>query len=59
MKKYFVALDCLAILTTLSSVAYAQRAVVLVRHADRLDDSEDTALSKAGEVRAQLLYIIA
>jgi broad specificity phosphatase PhoE len=34
---------------------YAQRAVFLVRHADRLDGSEDTALSKAGEARAQLL----
>ena len=55
MKKSFVALVCLAILTTVSSVAYAQRAVFLARHADRLDDSEDTPLSKAGEARAQLL----
>ena len=55
MKKSFVALVSLAILTTVSSAAYAQRAVFLVRHADRLDDSEDTPLSKAGEARAQLL----
>jgi phosphohistidine phosphatase SixA len=56
MKKSFVVLVFLAVLTTTSfSVAYAQRAVFLVRHADRLDDSEDTLLSKAGEERAQLL----
>ena len=55
MRKSFVVLVCLAIVTTTASVAYAQRAVFLVRHADRLDDSEDTPLSKAGEARAQLL----
>ena len=55
MKNPFIALVSLAILTTFSSVASAQRAVFLVRHADRLDDSEDTPLSKAGEARAQLL----
>ena len=56
MKKSFVALVSLAaLITTLSSVAYAQQAVFLVRHADRLDDSQDTPLSKAGEARAQLL----
>jgi len=38
-----------------SSVAYAQRAVFLVRHADRLDQSEDSPLSQAGEERAQRL----
>jgi phosphohistidine phosphatase SixA len=55
MKKSFVALVCLAVVTTVASAAYAQRAVFLVRHADRLDESEDTPLSKAGEARAQLL----
>jgi len=56
MKKTFVTLVSLAVLiTTLFSVAYAQRAVFLVRHADRMDDSEDTPLSKAGKARAQLL----
>jgi Fructose-2,6-bisphosphatase len=44
-----------AVLTTFSSVAYAQRAVLLVRHADRLDQSEDSPLSQAGEDRAQRL----
>jgi phosphohistidine phosphatase SixA len=38
-----------------SSLANAQVAAFLVRHADRLDWSEDTALSKAGEERAQRL----
>jgi broad specificity phosphatase PhoE len=45
----------IAILTAFSSVAYAQRAVLLVRHADRLDQSEDSPLSPAGEERAQRL----
>jgi hypothetical protein len=44
-----------AVLTTFSSVAYAQRAVLLIRHADRLDQSEDSPLSPAGEERAQRL----
>jgi broad specificity phosphatase PhoE len=36
-------------------VAQAQIAVFLVRHADRLDWSDDAALSKAGEERAERL----
>ena len=55
MKISLFALVFAAVLTTFSSLAYAQRTVLLVRHADRLDDSEDTPLSKAGEARAQLL----
>jgi phosphohistidine phosphatase SixA len=55
MKTSLFALVLAAVLTTFSSLAYAQRTVFLVRHADRLDDSEDTPLSKAGEARAQLL----
>ena len=43
------------VLTAFFSVAYAQRAVFLVRHADRLDQSEDSPLSPAGEERAQRL----
>ncbi len=38
-----------------SSVAHAQRAIFLIRHADRLDTSQDSPLSKAGEARAQAL----
>jgi len=55
MKIYLVALVLGAVLIIFSSLAHAQRAVFLVRHADRLDDSQDTPLSKAGETRAQLL----
>ena len=55
MKISLVALLLGAVFTTFSSLAYAQRAVFLVRHADRLDDSQDAPLSKAGEARAQLL----
>ena len=55
MKTAFFAIVSLAVLTAFSSAACAQRAIFLVRHADRLDDSEDTPLSKAGEARAQLL----
>jgi broad specificity phosphatase PhoE len=55
MKSSLLALALGAVLTSVASVAYAQRAVFLIRHADRLDDSQDTLLSKAGEARAQLL----
>jgi broad specificity phosphatase PhoE len=55
MKSSLLALVLGAALTSFTSAAYAQRAVFLVRHADRLNDSEDTPLSKAGEARAQLL----
>lgn len=44
-----------AVSIALPSVAYAQRAVFVVRHADRLDDSEDSPLSAAGKERAQRL----
>ena len=44
-----------AALIGLSSIAHAQRAVVLVRHADRLDQSDDSPLSPAGEERARRL----
>src|SRR5580765_6446052 len=33
----------------------AQSAIILVRHAERLDESSDSPLSAAGEQRAQLL----
>ena len=55
MKSSLLALALGAVLISFASVAYAQRAVFLIRHADRLDASEDTPLSKAGEARAQLL----
>ena len=55
MKASFVAMTSLIVFATCFSAAYAQRAVFLVRHADRLDGSEDTPLSKAGEAPAQLL----
>ena len=55
MKTCFFALVLAANLATWSSIACAQRAVFLVRHADRLNESEDSPLSKAGEARAQLL----
>jgi broad specificity phosphatase PhoE len=45
----------LVLLATISCPAYAQRAVIIVRHADRLDQSEDSPLSQAGEDRAQRL----
>lgn len=55
MRTSIVAIALGVVLATWFSVAYAQRAVFLVRHADRLNESDDSPLSKAGEVRAQLL----
>jgi len=37
------------------SAAFAQQAVFLIRHADRLDPSLDSPLSPAGQVRAEQL----
>lgn len=39
----------------LAPAGMAQRAVFLVRHAEKADDSTDTALSKVGEARAEAL----
>lgn len=38
-----------------ASPALAQRAVILVRHAERADQSKDSALSEAGHARARAL----
>ena len=46
------------VLGTLCPAAFAQKAVFLVRHADRLDSSDDSPLSKAGEARAQRLAML-
>jgi broad specificity phosphatase PhoE len=47
----------LTVLALLASpgLASAQRAVFLVRHAEKMDDSRDAALSPAGEQRAERL----
>jgi len=44
-----------ALLLFAASEARAQSAIILVRHAERLDESTDSPLSTAGEQRAQLL----
>jgi len=43
------------LLLVAASEARAQSAIILVRHAERLDESTDSPLSAAGEQRAQLL----
>lgn len=53
-----IAVVVAAALIALPSVAHAQRAVFVVRHADRLDDSEDSPLSPAGKARAQRLAAV-
>lgn len=55
MNTRFLILFLGAVLVGLPALAHAQRAVLLVRHADRLDQSEDSPLSKSGEARAQAL----
>ena len=45
----------LAVVGTTPRVAWAQKAVVVVRHAERVDESEDSPLSPAGLQRAQTL----
>ena len=55
MRNTLLAFLALVLLTTVPWPAHAQRAVFIVRHADRLDQSEDSPLSQAGEERAQRL----
>jgi len=55
MNTRFLILLLGAVLIGLPALAHAQRAVLLLRHADRLDESEDSPLSKSGEARAQAL----
>jgi broad specificity phosphatase PhoE len=55
MKAWGFASLVAAIAMLASPAAHAQQAVYLVRHADRLDDSVDTPLSRAGEARAKSL----
>ena len=44
-----------AILLTAASHAVAQQAVIVVRHAEMADQSDDTALSAKGRARAKAL----
>ncbi len=48
----------LALLLAAAPVALAQKAVFVVRHAERQDDSEDTPLSAAGRARAERLATV-
>ena len=44
-----------AIVAAAPVAAYAQKAVIVVRHAERLDQSDDTPISDAGQKRAEHL----
>jgi broad specificity phosphatase PhoE len=55
MKRIARSLVFLSLLVAPVSSAMAQRAVLLVRHAEKVDESADAALSKAGEDRAERL----
>lgn len=55
MRNTLVAFVSFILLTMAPCLAYAQQAAFIVRHADRLDQSEDSPLSQAGEERAQRL----
>lgn len=48
-------LMCLLLLWIAPAVCRAQRAVLLVRHAEKLDESPDAALAPAGLARAEAL----
>ncbi len=52
MRIAFAVLGLVGIVLAQPPLADAQRAIVLLRHADRLDSSPDSPLSKAGEARA-------
>ena len=45
----------LAVALTLAAPAFAQKAIVVVRHAEKVDESDDPLLSPAGTARAQAL----
>ena len=58
MKRALIALVVLPGCLSAAPPAFAQRAVILVRHAEKVDSSADAALSKAGEERADRLATI-
>ena len=55
MKRTLIAL---VVLLGCAAPAFAQRTVILVRHAEKADSSADAALSKWGEERAERLAAI-
>lgn len=55
MVRRWLVLAAVAGIACTAAPAEAQRAVFLVRHAERLDDSRDSPLSAVGEERARLL----
>lgn len=54
MKRILLVSACLALLLVPATLS-AQQAIFVVRHAERLDDSNDSPLSEAGVKRAQVL----
>lgn len=46
---------CSAVLAALPAAVFAQQAVFLVRHAEKVDESTDPPLSRAGRARAKSL----
>ena len=55
LKRMFLAL-CLLLIGSIHSYAQTESTIILVRHAEKMDDSRDPELSKIGEQRAHMLY---
>jgi broad specificity phosphatase PhoE len=51
----FLPATATAVMLTLAAPAFAQKAIIVVRHAEKVDESNDPLLSAAGTARAEAL----